>query len=75
MIDDESIDYSDIPETDEEFWKNARFVKGVPRKSMNLQVDEDILSFFKDKNLHYQVEINNILRQYISSQENLSIHQ
>jgi uncharacterized protein (DUF4415 family) len=66
---DEDIDYSDIPETDEEFWKDAEvFIGG--KKAISLRVDFDVLLFFKTmaKGKGYQTAMNKVLRQYMEAQ-------
>ncbi len=34
-IPDEQIDYSDIPELDEKFWKNAKLVNPINKKGIS----------------------------------------
>ncbi|MDG2176423.1 MAG: BrnA antitoxin family protein [Gammaproteobacteria bacterium] len=66
---DDDIDYSDIPETDEEFWADAEvFIGG--KKAISLRVDFDVLLFFKEhaKGKGYQTAMNNVLRQYMTAQ-------
>ena len=41
---DEDIDFSDIPELDEEFFKNAKLVKKKPRtEAISIRIDTDTL--------------------------------
>ena len=41
---DDDIDYSDIPELDEDFFKNAKLVKRKPAtKAISIRVESDIL--------------------------------
>ena len=64
---DDDIDYSDIPELDEKFWKNAKWVKydiesvnGRPmKKPITLRLDLKIINWFKEKtkNKGYQTII------------------
>ena len=65
---DEDIDYSDIPELDEEFWKNAEWFIGG-KKAISIRLDMDVYLFFKDMGKGYQTAINQVLRQYMKSQE------
>ena len=62
---DESIDYSDIPALDEEFFKNAvrnPFYK--PTKTpTTVRVDSDVLVWLKSQGKGYQTRINAILRE------------
>lgn len=62
---DSEIDYSDIPPTTEEFWKNAvrgRFYKPVKRQ-ITARVDADVLDWLKSQGKGYQSRINAILRR------------
>lgn len=65
---DEDIDLSDIPELDEEFFKNAKLVKRKPRtETISIRIDTDVLQWFKEhaKNKGYQTLINDVLRTYV----------
>ena len=61
---DSDIDYSDIPETDAQFWENA-FVY-VPHKKVDLtiKIDDDIAQWLNICGIEYNNVINNILRTY-----------
>ncbi|WP_297484655.1 BrnA antitoxin family protein [Ferrovum sp.] len=62
---DESIDYSDIPPLDEEFWKQAvrnPFYKPT-KTSTTVRVDSDVLLWLKSKGKGYQTRLNEILRK------------
>jgi uncharacterized protein (DUF4415 family) len=63
---DDDIDYSDIPELDEEFWANAEWYIGG-KKAISIRVDEEVLAFFKSKGKGYQTAMNNVLRQYMEA--------
>lgn len=64
---DDDIDYSDIPELDDEFWENAELYIGG-KKAISIRVDEDVLDFFKARGKGYQTAINKVLRQYMEAQ-------
>ncbi|WP_017294563.1 BrnA antitoxin family protein [Geminocystis herdmanii] len=63
---DEEIDFSDIPETDAEFWADAKIDYPNQQVKVILNIDQAILDFFKQqtKGEEYQVLINNVLKQY-----------
>lgn len=61
----EMIDYSDIPETSEEFWKNAEVKIPVEKTAISIRLDNDILEFFKKQGKGYQSKINAVLRSYV----------
>lgn len=66
---DSEIDTSDIPETTDEQWKNARrgdFYR--PRKQqITAHVDADVLHWLKAQGKGYQSRINAILRREMLS--------
>ena len=45
---DEDIDYSDIPELDDAFFKNAE-VRMPSKKSVTIRLDSDVLIWFKEQ--------------------------
>ena len=66
-LSDNDIDYSDIPETDEEFWDNAEVVLPLKKTHVSIRLDDDIISWFKQFGRGYQTKINAVLRSYISN--------
>lgn len=64
---DKDIDYSDIPELSDDFFKNARLVLPKNKKSITLRLDQDILDFFKSQGKRYQTKINAVLRLYVKN--------
>ncbi|MDR0356639.1 MAG: BrnA antitoxin family protein [Deltaproteobacteria bacterium] len=64
-ISDAEIDYSDIPELDDSFKKNAvRNPFYRPNKtSATARIDSDILAWLKSQGKGYQTRLNNILRE------------
>jgi uncharacterized protein (DUF4415 family) len=72
---DNEIDCSDIPELDDNFWKNAvRNPFYRPTKtSTTVRIDSDVLAWYKRQGKGYQTKINATLRkamlQSISSSE------
>jgi uncharacterized protein (DUF4415 family) len=61
---DDAIDTSDIPEQTN--WNNARVGRFYLADRGNIEVDGDILEWFKAKSSrHYQQLINKALRDYI----------
>lgn len=61
---DKAIDYSDIPELDETFWKNAVIEYPERKKPVTLRLDADILEWFRSTGKGYQTRINAVLRSY-----------
>ena len=62
---DSEIDCSDIPELDENFWKNAvqnPFYK--PTKQVTtVRIDSDVMQWLKAQGKGYQTRMNKILRE------------
>jgi uncharacterized protein (DUF4415 family) len=62
---DSEIDYSDIPDLGEKFWKNAILRMPKNKKSVSIRIDEDVLAWFKRQGKGYQTRINEILKTYM----------
>ena len=60
-----SINFSDIPETTNEFWTDAKVRMPVEKTAISIRLDKDILEFFKKQGKGYQSKINAVLRTYI----------
>ena len=69
---DEDIDYSDIPELDDDFFKNAEVVVSPGKKQIALRVDTDVLEWMKAQGKGYQSRMNAILRAYYEAHRNHS---
>ena len=61
---EDTIDTSEIPELDDDFWENARWV--VPENY--LQIENEILEWFKEQGQDYHEQINTVLRAYMEAQ-------
>jgi uncharacterized protein (DUF4415 family) len=70
---DEEIDYSDIPELDEEFWQNARLVMPETKERITLRVDKEVIDFFRSGGQGYQTRMNAVLRAYVKTQQDKQI--
>ncbi|MEA5617026.1 BrnA antitoxin family protein [Cronbergia sp. UHCC 0137] len=67
---DEDIDYSDIPPLTDEFFEKA-ILQISPAQAKNIiQLEPDVIAWFKAKNKDYQTAINEILRRHIESSGN-----
>ena len=60
---EDSIDTSDIPELDDDFWENAQRI--VPENY--LQIEHEILEWFKKQGQDYHDQINTVLRAYMET--------
>ncbi len=68
-IKDEDIDYSDIPELDEAFWKNAEVRLPEAKTGVYIRLDGDVLDWLKSQGKGYQTRINAILRAYYEAHQ------
>ena len=66
-IQDEDIDYSDIPEADESFWRRAELRMLQPKKGIYVRLDADVLDWLKSKGKGYQTRMNAMLRTLMES--------
>lgn len=70
LQDDHAIDTSDIPELDDNFFREAEL--RVPAKqTVTIRLDSDVLAWFKEQGSGYQTRINQLLRQYMQAQQKL----
>jgi uncharacterized protein (DUF4415 family) len=67
-LQDEEIDYSDIPELDEAFFEKAVLVLPKPKASVCIRLDQEVLDWFKGQGKGYQTRINALLRAYMEAQ-------
>jgi uncharacterized protein (DUF4415 family) len=61
---DEDIDFLDIPELDENFFRNAKIVLPKPKVPITLRVEPDLLEWYKAKGGKYQTLMNAVLKEY-----------
>jgi uncharacterized protein (DUF4415 family) len=64
---DEDIDYSDIPELDDEFFEKAILIPA--KQIVTMRLDADIVAWLKRNGRGYQTRANKILRSIMESQE------
>ena len=64
-VKDEHIDFSDIPELDEAFWKRAELIEPDRTEQITLRVKRSVLAHFKASGKGYQTRINQVLESYV----------
>ena len=64
-------DFSDIPELDEEFWREAEVKLPDRTEQVTLRVKGSVLAYFKASGKGYQTRINQVLESYVRRKENL----
>lgn len=67
VVDDEGIDYSDIPPLTEEFFERANLRTPAPQAQQLVQIDSDVLRWFQAQGGESKALINSVLRRYIES--------
>lgn len=66
-LSDEEIDYSDIPELDESFWANAKYVEPEGTQQITLRVKKSVIEAYKATGKGYQTRMNSVLESYAQS--------
>ena len=62
---DKNIDFSDIPELDETFWREAELVEPDLTEQITMRVKRSVLEYFKAPGKGYQTRINRVLESYV----------
>lgn len=66
-ITDADIDYSDIPEADESFWRRAELQMPRSKKGIYVRLDADVIDWLKSRGKGYQTRMNAMLRALMES--------
>lgn len=64
---DEEIDYSDISELPDAFFKRAAVWRPRPKVKVTVELDEDLLQWFKEENEDWRARIQTALRLYVET--------
>lgn len=64
---DEDIDTSDIPPLTEQFFARAKLLIPQDMIDRTIQIDPDIIKWFREQEQDYTQSINQVLRTYIES--------
>ena len=67
-VDDGEIDFSDIPELDAAFWREAKLVRPDRTERITLRVKRSVLDHFRAPGRGYQTRINRVLESYVQAQ-------
>ena len=62
---DEDIDFSDIPELEESFWREAELVEPDFTEQIVMRVKWSVLDYFRAPGKGYQTRINRVLESYV----------
>jgi len=66
---DREIDYFEIPELEDDFFKSAVLRMPEPKTLVTLRLDRDVLEWFKKQGPRYQTRINALLRAYVEAKK------
>ena len=67
-ISDNEINYSEIPELNKRFWKEAKLVMPENKTKVTIRLDNEVIDWFKSHGKGYQTKINAVLKSYIEAQ-------
>ncbi len=65
---DKDINFSDIPELDDKFFKSA-IIRLPEKHPITIRLDGDVLEWFKSQGQGYQTRINKLLRRYMETHQ------
>ena len=66
---DEDIDFSDIPELGEAFFRNAEIRLPERKVPVCIRLDREVVDWFKARGKRYQSRINAVLKAFIERQK------
>lgn len=58
---DENLDFSDIPELDETFWRQAELIEPDLTEQITLRVKHSVVAYFRAAGKGYKTRINRVL--------------
>lgn len=64
---DEELDYSDIPELDEKFWTDAKYVEPEGTQQITLRIKKSVVEAYKSTGKGYQTRMNSVLESYATT--------
>ena len=67
-VEDAAIDFGDIPELDDAFWRVADLIEPDRTEPITLRVKRSVLDHFRAPGKGYQTRINRVLESYVRAQ-------
>ena len=67
-VKDQDVDFSEIPELDDDFWRNAELVEPDRTEQITLRVKRSVLAYFRASGKGYQSRMNRVLESYVRAQ-------
>ena len=68
-VKDESIDFGDIPELDDAFWRRAELVELDLTEQITLRVKRSVFAHFRAPDKGYQTRINRVRESYVKARQ------
>ena len=68
-VKDARIDFSDVPELDDAFWRQANLVEPDRTEQITLRVKRSVLAHFRAPGKGYQTRINRVLESYVKARQ------
>ena len=66
-VKDARIDFSDVPELDDAFWRQANLVEPDRTEQITLRVKRSVLAHFRAPGKGYQTRINRVLESCVKA--------
>ena len=71
LIDHDAIDYTDVPPLEDEFFARAHVYISPAKRASYVELDQDVMTWFQQRDGHYPDLINIVLRKYIEIQQEI----
>ena len=62
---DENVDFGEIAELDETFWRQAELIEPDLTEQITLRVKPSVLAYFRAAGKGYKTRINRVLESYV----------
>ena len=62
------LNFGDIPELDDDFWRTAELVEPDRTEQVTLRVKRSVLAYFRAPGKGYQSRMNRVLESYVRAQ-------
>ena len=68
-VQDSDLNFSDLPELDDNFWKKAEMIEPDNTEQVTLRIKDFVLNYFKASGKGYQTRINHVLESYVRAHD------
>jgi uncharacterized protein (DUF4415 family) len=66
-LSDDDIDFSDIPELDEDALVEVKLNPTKDQDELTLHIDHEVVEYFKHQGQNYEAMMNHVLRAYVNA--------